>query len=170
MSVPDTVRHSSPQVVFESYPELGFNYRMTDIQAAVGREQLKRLPEAIARRREMAARYRPALADIPGLVLPAEPEWARTNWQSYCVRLPEDQNQREVMQKINGELMKNQVTQQARDYFSWLTQQYVDCESVVLGCTEYPLVLDKENSHLPIVNPVVLQTKSAVNFVIGEGK
>jgi len=100
MSVPDTVRHSSPQVVFESYPELGFNYRMTDIQAAVGREQLKRLPEAIARRREMAARYRPALADIPGLVLPAEPEWARTNWQSYCVRLPEDQNQREVMQKM----------------------------------------------------------------------
>ncbi|MGH9496442.1 MAG: DegT/DnrJ/EryC1/StrS family aminotransferase, partial [Candidatus Sulfotelmatobacter sp.] len=47
MSVPDTVRHASPNVVFESYPELGFNYRMTDIQAAVGREQLKRLPEAI---------------------------------------------------------------------------------------------------------------------------
>lgn len=103
MSVPDTVRHSSPSVVFESYPELGFNYRLTDIQAAIGREQLKRLPQAISRRRQMAARYRQLLADIPGLVQPAEPEWARTNWQSYCVRLPENANQRDVMQRMLDE-------------------------------------------------------------------
>ncbi len=70
MSVPDTVRHSSREVVFESYPELGFNYRLTDIQAAIGREQLKRLPEAISRRRQMAARYRHLLAGIPGLDSP----------------------------------------------------------------------------------------------------
>ena len=100
MSVPDTVRHASPTVVFESYPELGFNYRLTDIQAAVGREQLKRLPDAIDNRRRMAARYRELLADVPGLTLPAEPQWARTNWQSYCVRLPEDLDQREVMQRM----------------------------------------------------------------------
>jgi dTDP-4-amino-4,6-dideoxygalactose transaminase len=103
MSMPDTVRHASPMVVFESYPEIGFNYRMTDIQAAVGREQLKRLPEAIARRRELAARYAELLAGIPGLVLPTEPEWARTNWQSYCVRLPEKANQRSVMQAMLDE-------------------------------------------------------------------
>jgi len=100
MSVPDTVRHASPTVVFESYPELGFNYRLTDIQAAVGREQLKRLPEAIDERRRLAAQYRKLLGDIPGLKLPAEPEWASTNWQSYCVRLPEDLDQREVMQRM----------------------------------------------------------------------
>lgn len=103
MSVPDTVRHSSREVVFESYPELGFNYRLTDIQAAIGREQLKRLPQAISRRRELAARYRPLLSDIPGLTLPAEPDWARTNWQSYCVRLPKDADQREVMQRMLDE-------------------------------------------------------------------
>ena len=100
MSVPDTVRHASPTVVFESYPELGFNYRLTDIQAAIGREQLKRLPETIDDRRRMAARYRELLEDIPGLRLPAEPEWARTNWQSYCVRLPQELDQREVMQRM----------------------------------------------------------------------
>jgi len=100
MSMPDTVRHSSPTVAFESYPELGFNYRMTDIQAAIGREQLKRLPEAISRRRRQAARYGQLLADVPGLVLPKEPDWARTNWQSYCVRLPENTDQRRVMQKM----------------------------------------------------------------------
>jgi len=103
MSVPDTVRHSSPEVVFESYPELGFNYRLTDIQAAIGREQLKRLPEAILQRRKMAARYRELLAGIPGLILPAEPAWAQTNWQSYCVRLPENTNQRAVMQSMLDE-------------------------------------------------------------------
>jgi perosamine synthetase len=103
MSMPDTVRHSSPQVMFESYPELGFNYRLTDIQAAIGREQLKRLPAAISKRRESAARYRQLLADVPGLVLHSEPDWARTNWQSYCARLPENANQRRVMQEMLDE-------------------------------------------------------------------
>ena len=103
MSVPDTLRHSSAQVIFESYPMLGYNYRMTDIQAAVGREQLKRLPEIIAGRRTIAQRYRELLADIPGLVLPHEPAYARTNWQSYCVRLPAHCDQRAVMQKMLDE-------------------------------------------------------------------
>lgn len=100
MSVPDTVRHSSREVVFERYPELGFNYRMTDIQAAIGREQLKRLPETIIERRRTAARYRDLLVDIPGMILPTEPEWARTNWQSFCVRLPDGVNQRQAMQSM----------------------------------------------------------------------
>jgi len=103
MSMPDTVRHASPRVMFESYPELGFNYRLTDIQAAIGREQLKRLPEAISRRQALAARYRQLLEDVPGLVLPTEPEWARTNWQSYCVRLPKNADQQRVMQQMLDE-------------------------------------------------------------------
>jgi perosamine synthetase len=102
MSVPDTVRHGSKQVIFESYPALGYNYRMTDIQAAVGREQLKRLPEIIARRRFLAQRYHLMLADIPGLKLPTEPIWARSNWQSYCIRPSQryDQDQLQVMQAM----------------------------------------------------------------------
>ncbi len=46
---------ASRDVIFESYPEVGYNYRMTDLQAAVGREQLKRLPDILARRRALAA-------------------------------------------------------------------------------------------------------------------
>jgi dTDP-4-amino-4,6-dideoxygalactose transaminase len=100
MSVPDTVRHGSNQVIFESYPTLGYNYRMTDIQAAVGRVQLQRLPEIIAERREQADRYGILLDCIPGLELPMEPEWARSNWQSYCVRLPDACDQRAIMQAM----------------------------------------------------------------------
>jgi perosamine synthetase len=100
MAVPDTIRHASNTVIFESYPEIGFNYRMTDIQAAVGREQLKRLPELLGRRREIAAIYPVLLVDVPELRLPAEPEWARSNWQSYCVRLPKGCSQVQVMQAL----------------------------------------------------------------------
>jgi dTDP-4-amino-4,6-dideoxygalactose transaminase len=100
MNVPDTVRHGADQVIFEEYAELGFNYRMTDLQAAVGREQLKRLPAMIERRRMQAERYRELLADVPGLGLPVEPAWARSNWQSFCVVLPAGSVQREVMQAM----------------------------------------------------------------------
>ena len=100
MSVPDTKRHASAEVIFEGYPAVGFNYRMTDMQAAVGCEQLKRLPEIVDKRRELAARYESLLAPIPGLGLPREPEWARSNWQSYCVRLPEVVDQKGVMQSM----------------------------------------------------------------------
>ncbi len=100
MSVPDTIRHGSPQVIFEDYLTVGFNYRMTDIQAAVGRKQLEKLPDIVARRRALASRYGELLGNIEGLRLPFEPSWARSNWQSYCVRLPDHVDQRAVMQSL----------------------------------------------------------------------
>jgi perosamine synthetase len=103
MSVPDTVRHASPEVVFEEYPVEGFNYRMTDIQAAIGREQLSRLNDIITRRRELAARYGELLRDVPHVIIAVEPEWARTNWQSYTVRLAPPLEQRRVMQRMLDE-------------------------------------------------------------------
>lgn len=100
MDVADTVRHGSDRVILEEYTELGFNYRMTDLQGAVGREQLKRLPAIIERRRVQAERYCELLADVPGLTLPVEPTWAHSNWQSFCVVLPPGCSQREVMQAM----------------------------------------------------------------------
>jgi perosamine synthetase len=100
MSVPDTVRHGAREVIFEGYDVLGFNYRMTDIQAAVGREQLKRLDTIIAARRRLADLYAKYLGKISGIVLPAEPSWARSNWQSYCIGLPLSVDQRVIMQAM----------------------------------------------------------------------
>ncbi|SCB08469.1 dTDP-4-amino-4,6-dideoxygalactose transaminase [Bradyrhizobium shewense] len=100
MSIPDTVRHGSPQVLFEDYLVVGYNFRMTDIQAAVGRKQLERLPELVARRRAVALGYAELLGNLEGLRLPAEPAWARSNWQSYCVRLPDRLDQKGVMQTL----------------------------------------------------------------------
>jgi len=101
MDVPDTIRHGSPQVIFESYPVQGYNYRLTDVQAAIGIQQLRRLPGIVRRRRELADNYACLLAAmLPDVQPPREPNWARTNWQSYCVRLPEGANQRMVMQRM----------------------------------------------------------------------
>jgi perosamine synthetase len=89
-SVPAEVRHAAQDIVFEEYPVVGFNHRMTDIQAAVGRVQLRRLPGLLARRLDLAASYAGALRGIPGLSAPRVPEYARPNYQSYAVRvLPE---------------------------------------------------------------------------------
>jgi dTDP-4-amino-4,6-dideoxygalactose transaminase len=100
MSVPDTVRHGSNQVIFETHPVLGYNYRMTDIQAAVGREQLRRLPGIVARRREIADTYKSLLAPAQWIGLPQEPSYARSNWQSFAVRLPDHSDQKTVMQAM----------------------------------------------------------------------
>jgi perosamine synthetase len=100
MSVPDTVRHGSAQVIFEHYDGVGYNYRMTDIQAAVGREQLKRLHDTVRRRRELASRYRELLLEAPMAAAPVEPAYGRSNWQSYCVRLAPGLDQRSVMQSM----------------------------------------------------------------------
>ena len=99
MSVSDTVRHSSSIVIQEEYPVLGYNYRMTDIQAAIGREQLTRLSGIVSRRRALAERYRERLANVAGVSLPTEPEWARTNWQSYAVRVDAG-HRRQIMQRM----------------------------------------------------------------------
>ena len=100
MSVPDTVRHQASQVIVESYDVLGYNYRLTDLQAAVGRAQLRRLPDLIRERRACAARYRALLAGVPGIQAPNEPDWARSNWQSFAVRLPDTCDQRTLMQSM----------------------------------------------------------------------
>ncbi len=100
MSVSDRARHSSREVVFEEHGVLGYNYRMTDLQAAVGREQLKRLPGIVATRRALADRYRALLEGVPGLGLPVEPSYARSNYQSFWVELPKQLEQRAVMQAL----------------------------------------------------------------------
>lgn len=89
MTVADTVRHLSSQVIFEEYLEPAYNFRLTDLQAAIGRPQLARLNAIIAERRRLADRYREAFENHPLIRPLAEQPWARSNWQSYPVFLRE---------------------------------------------------------------------------------
>lgn len=82
-------RHASRQPVLEHYLESGYNYRMTDIQAAVGLVQLGKLGAMVERRRELAAYYRTALSGPRGFGMIADPVYGTTNFQSFWVQLPQ---------------------------------------------------------------------------------
>jgi len=90
MSMSDAARHSARQIVFEQYDEVGHNFRLTDIQAAVGIVQLSRLPELLTRRRYLAARYTEAFRSLGWLIPPTEPQGLVHNYQSYMPRLKKD--------------------------------------------------------------------------------
>jgi len=102
MSVSDAVRHTSDKVIFEEYVTTAFNYRMTDIQAAVGIEQLKRLDEILIERRRIAKRYEDLIGDILNLRLLNQKDSMLPNWQSYPIRLLEgvSAGQKETMQYL----------------------------------------------------------------------
>jgi dTDP-4-amino-4,6-dideoxygalactose transaminase len=99
MSVPDTVRHHSDKVVFEEYTEPAFNYRMTDLQASVGRPQLARLADIVSVRRKLAEKYREALEGNRMFAAPVDRPNAKSNWQSYPLRLKTGK-QIDVMQAL----------------------------------------------------------------------
>jgi perosamine synthetase len=102
VNVPDTVRHAARRVIIEEYVCLGYNYRMTDIQAAVGIEQMRKLDGIVRRRRELASRYTQALSDHPWLRPPCVPDYAEFNYQSYAVQLTRDApiGRDELMQRL----------------------------------------------------------------------
>jgi dTDP-4-amino-4,6-dideoxygalactose transaminase len=88
MDVSAAARHLERQPVLEHYTELGYNYRMTDIQAAVGLVQLGRMGGVVSRRRQLAKHYQRLLGQIPGLRAIADPGYGTTNFQSFWVALP----------------------------------------------------------------------------------
>jgi perosamine synthetase len=87
MDISDLARHSANDIVLESYPERGWNARMTDMQAALGLCQLELLDDVLEDRRRLAERYTAALGQIPQLEPPYEPDYATRTWQSYAVKL-----------------------------------------------------------------------------------
>jgi dTDP-4-amino-4,6-dideoxygalactose transaminase len=94
MNMSAAARHASAQPVLESYLETGFNYRMTDIQAAIGLVQLGRLNALVARRRDLAARYHELLAGVPGARAVRDPAYGTSNFQSFWVLLAPGQRDR----------------------------------------------------------------------------
>jgi dTDP-4-amino-4,6-dideoxygalactose transaminase len=102
MSVNDRVRHESSKIIFEDHIEVGYNYRMTDIQAAVGIKQLEKLDWIVAERRKIAMQYNEAFKDIDCIRLPLEEEGYFSNYQSYSIYLENNcpLSRNEIMQKL----------------------------------------------------------------------
>jgi len=86
-NISDRARHEARGVVFEEYHELGYNYRLTDVQAAIGIEQLGKLDRLLAARARVAERYDRAFASLPDVDVPARPAYATHTYQTYGIRL-----------------------------------------------------------------------------------
>lgn len=98
---PSMMLRSSPGAWYYEQHELGFNYRMTDLQAALGLTQLERLPEMSRTRARLAARYDDLLSSLP-LVLPARPPDRCSAWHLYVVEVDQSRTRRS-----RGEIFQN---------------------------------------------------------------
>jgi perosamine synthetase len=101
-STSDLQRHKSGTTQFEEYHELGYNYRMTDIQAAIGVVQMRKLDTILAERRRLAACYSELLHGLDWLDVPYEPRDRLHTFQSYCVRLRTPELREEIMAELAG--------------------------------------------------------------------
>ena len=72
------------------HKELGFNYRMTNIEAAIGLAQLEKIDDLVNRRRNNARRYNAILKDIDGIKLPVERPWAKNVYWMYCITIEKE--------------------------------------------------------------------------------
>jgi len=90
MSLSDFDRRDASPTNFESYPEVGYNFRLTDIQAAIGLCQLDRLNDIMQRRQRIAERYQTFFSKHPWIKLPTVPKNVKTNWQTYQIQLKDN--------------------------------------------------------------------------------
>ena len=100
MSVSDLDRHKADRPILEEYHELGFNYRMTDIQASIGLVQIRRLDELLRIRVAKADRYGRELADLTKVRTPYTPSYATHTYQSYCLDLDPSIDRDDLMARL----------------------------------------------------------------------
>ncbi len=129
------------------HSEVGFNYRMTNIQAAIGLAQLERIDELAEMRRRNAQLYNSYLKDIPGLTLPTEKEWAKNVYWMYSVLIEGEfgSSRDEVMIRLREDGVDT------RTFFIPMHQQPVFQSMRLFGSESYPVAeeLSRKGLHLP---------------------
>jgi perosamine synthetase len=108
MSVTDRERHVANKIIFEDHLEVGYNYRMTDIQASVGIKQLEKLDYIVEERRKIAEKYNSAFSGLKNVRIQIEPKDRKTNWQSYMLYInPENGFDRNL---VMSKLLENGIS------------------------------------------------------------
>jgi perosamine synthetase len=162
-NISDHVRHQAAGTVFEQYVELGYNYRMTDMQAAMGLVQLQKLDGFIAERRAQAARYDAAFRDLPGVIVPLSPPYTEHTYQSYWIRFPREAGvDRDVLLRA---AVARGISCRRGIPPAHLEPLYVDKGGVSLPVTEQ---LGAEVMFLPIFNGMTHEQQDLVIATIME--
>ena len=117
------------------HENIGFNYRLTNVQAAVGLAQLEMLDEHVRRKREIAKRYAKELADVPGVTLPAQASWAESTYWLYTILVdkPARRSSRELIADLAAEKIE------ARPLWAPIHEQrpYRDAEAFEVGSSRW---------------------------------
>ncbi|HZO13345.1 MAG TPA: DegT/DnrJ/EryC1/StrS family aminotransferase [Polyangiaceae bacterium] len=133
-SVSDLHKHQAGTVealLAEEFGEVGYNYRLTNLQAALGLAQLERLDDGLALRIARARRYNDCFAGHRWITPPTEPSYAQSNWQSYAVRISQE-----------SPVPRNRVTQRLLD-------AGVACRPAYMACHLQPVYRDSISINLP---------------------
>jgi dTDP-4-amino-4,6-dideoxygalactose transaminase len=163
MNVSAADRHSAGGVVLESYLETGFNYRMTDVQAAMGLVQLRRLDGIIERRRELAARYHDLLSDVDSVRAVRDPGYGTTNYQSFWVLL--DDTVEVQRNEVLGTLAAAGISGRRGIMASHLEPAYAGHPHVALPVTEH---LTSRSLILPLYHDLTAQEQEMVVWGLSE--
>jgi perosamine synthetase len=83
------------------YEEAGFNYRLSDIQGAMGIAQMEKLPKLVKLKKNLAGQLIERLHDIPGIILPSDPPWGGHIYQSFVILIEEGLDRDQVMQSLS---------------------------------------------------------------------
>ncbi len=156
MSVSDLERHKAENVIIESYLNIGYNYRMTDMQAAMGIAQMRKLPEILKKRQDIAKRYNDAFSKIGCLRVPKVPEYAVHNYQSYWFEILNNSpvSRNELMQRLleKGISTRRGIMAIHREpcYSEYNVKlpntERITANTIILPL--YPLMTDKEIQHV----------------------
>lgn len=158
MSVNDRVRHQSDKILFEDHMELGYNYRMTDFQAAIGLKQLEKLDWIVSERRKIALRYIEELRNIDCIILPEEKEGYFSNYQSFSIYLKDSCkiSRNDLMQKLldagiasrRGIMTSHRETAYKSDYTNIVLPESEDASdrSIMI-----PIYIPMENKDIALV-------------------
>jgi len=159
MSIDDRTRHNAKKIIFEDYIKIGYNFRMTDVQAALGIKQLERLDWIVKERRKIAFKYNEVFKNINCLRLPIEKDGFFSNYQSYSVYL-----------KSNAPISRNELMQKLLDR-GISTRRGIMTAHREIAYKEYckglKLPISEDISDRSIILPLyVPMNKEEVNFVI----
>jgi perosamine synthetase len=121
------------------HEQVGFNYRMTNLQAAIALAQLEQIEDFIKARRQNAFKYQKLLADVPGITFPAEKEWAKNVYWMFGILINKEEfgTSKEVLMK---DLYEMGV--ETRSFFYGMNQQ------PAFNKEPYKISNNKENFHV----------------------
>lgn len=135
---------------------LGYNYRISDIQCALGVSQMKRLDKFVERRREIAKRYTEAFSDVPGIVAPAQAEGCNSSWHLYVIQVQKERR-REIFEKLQQDgigVNVHYIPVYKHPYYQKHGYSNVYCENAenlyagLISIPMYPKMTDEEQEYV----------------------